>query len=640
MATSLQELCRLVVQDTLGDLCAEIFSLLSRVGRSTRSRLQQLSGLSVRQIKTALACMTQLHVLLHQTTDDDVTYYHINWRHTYALLRSSRTICLVEDRYGQIAGTITAYLLQLGHARIQDLVGLFDLNTENDQNGYDAASRNGGSSFVGNGAEIKSQVASLGQLHATLRKLLRAGILAKVDKSAYMPAADLQAEIEELVIIDEFPDRKINGPKKQGEFHKAVSSMKRRRREAEAFSEQRDLSVSHAAGINMKRHKLNNGLSKRNDDGHEATGALLKDDLVVRVNHDQCTFTLRTQCLEELAEQYLGHTTASVYGALLQVLESKMRAHDGYTLLSEDSDEDDKDYQPIVSTVEVADVLDTTLNLNTFVTTDESRRLVNGSNRNKKRKPQSAEDAEDYALLGIKQEPSDSEEDHGANGMYGQFGRGARLDLIEEHLKLLAEHQLKFCGRAGAAGRGEWQVDFAALTKRLVQKNIDATIMSRLGGVHMRVVRMLRDKGRIDEKQIAAMSMMRLKDVRSVLTQLQYAGFVESQDVPKDAQRQPSRTIFLYFYDQNRVQDQLLQRTYQALSRILQRLQLERQRYASAIEKAEKMDVNQDALNQNEREAVMQWRAVEEKLLLQVDRLDEQVALLRDFSGRNSSLVS
>jgi DNA-directed RNA polymerase III subunit RPC3 len=328
-----------------------------------------------------------------------------------------------------------------------------------------------------------------------------------------------------------------------------------------------------------------------------------------------------------------------VYRALLRVLEGKQRARDDVIQPTEASD-DEKDDHPIISTVEIADTLDSSINLDIFVAANDSR-MTNGTEKAKQKTTQSAEDAENDAALGIvKREPLDSDDDHAATGFYSHRDRGLRLELIEEHLKLLDEHQLKFCERVGPAGRGEWRVDFTPLIDTLIQRNIDATIMSRLGPVHMRVVRMLRDKGRIDEKQIAAASMMRLKDVRSFLTQLQYAGFVESQDVPKDNQRQPSRTIFLYFYDRQRVQDQLLQRTYKSLSRMFQRLQLERQRYASAIEKAEKMDANQEALNQNEREAVMQWRAVEEKLLLQVDRLDSQVALLRDFSGRNVSLLS
>ena len=115
---------------------------------------------------------------------------------------------------------------------------------------------------------------------------------------------------------------------------------------------------------------------------------------------------------------------------------------------------------------------------------------------------------------------------------------------------------------------------------------------------------------------------------------------VECQEVPKDGSRQNARTIFLWFHDQQRVQSLLLQHTYQAMARLLQRLKAERENYRNAIEKAEMMDVKQESLNQNEQEAVMQWREVEEKLLVQLQRTDEFVALLRDFSGKDTSLFS
>ena len=110
--------------------------------------------------------------------------------------------------------------------------------------------------------------------------------------------------------------------------------------------------------------------------------------------------------------------------------------------------------------------------------------------------------------------------------------------------------------------------------------------------------------------------------------------------VPKDTTRQSARTHYLWFHDQSRIQSLLLQQTYQGMARTLQRLKQERENYRNAIEKAEMMDVKQEALAQTERDAVTQWREVEEKLLIQIQRMDETVALLRDFSGKDKSLIS
>lgn len=359
--------------------------------------------------------------------------------------------------------------------------------------------------------------------------------------------------------------------------------------------------------------------------------------MVLKVNYAKFVLAFRSDRLEELAESYLGPVTSAVYGALLQALEGKMRARDGEIRIDEGSD-DEEDDLPVATTLEVAQILDPAIDLAVGIQgASDVSQLPNGDTKGKKKAK--VMDNE-FADIGIKREFSDDEDEHEANGYTSYQSRNKRLNMVEEHLKLLEEHSKGFCKRAGGAGRGEWRVRFPALADTLVQNSVDSTILARFSKIHALLVRMLREKGRLAEKEIGALTLMRAKDVRSVLTELQYAGFIEAQEVPKDTSRQPTRTLYLYFHDQKRVQSLLLQQTYQGMARTLQRLKAERENYKNAIEKAEMMDVKQEALNQNERDAVMQWRDVEEKLVVQVQRMDEQVALLRDFSGRDSSLVS
>lgn len=339
-----------------------------------------------------------------------------------------------------------------------------------------------------------------------------------------------------------------------------------------------------------------------------------------------------------MAEPFLGGVTATVYGALLLVLESKLKLRDGDIEESRE-DDDEEQWLPTATTTEVAEALDPTMDLTLGI--QGASEIYKVSNRDGKKEKRKVIDDE-FADIGIKREIESDEEDvYAVNGGHTSYrDRNKKLSLIEEHLQLLEEHQKHFCTRIGGAGRGEWRVHFPALTDALVQADIDATILARFGKIHVRIVRMLRERGRLEEKQVAALAVMRLKDVRAILTELQFAGMVEGQEVPKDTARQPSRATYLWFHEQARVQSVLLQQTYQAMSRTMQRLRVERENYKGAIEKAQMMDVRQEALTQNEREAVMQWREVEERLLIQVQRMDELVALFRDFSGKDSSLVS
>lgn len=176
----------------------------------------------------------------------------------------------MEDRYGAGAAKIIRNLIQLGHARIGDLAKSFDLDDSvKRDSGVEGCNGhvNGDAKMNGSG-QATSKITTLAQFHNTLRTLLRAGFLCKFGKRNFTPAADLQAEIEEVIISEQFPDRKVTGPKKQAEFKTAVNNLKRKWRDAEEFSEYRDLKSS--AGGFAKRAKLNGGTTNGHDSGDSA----------------------------------------------------------------------------------------------------------------------------------------------------------------------------------------------------------------------------------------------------------------------------------------------------------------------------------------------------------------------------------
>ena len=228
------------------------------------------------------------------------------------------------------------------------------------------------------------------------------------------------------------------------------------------------------------------------------------------------------------------------------------------------------------------------------------------------------------------------------NGFTPYRERNKRTSLIEAHLSLLEEHHTNLCVRT-RPGSQEWRVNFAALTDTLIEAEIDSTISARPGGnTALRVIRILRARGRLDEKQVASFAMLRIKDVRSCLTELQFSGFVEAQELPKDTGRQPSRTVYLWYCDTRRVQSILLQSTYKSMTRTLQRVEVERERYLPIITKAERSDVQgqeEKKLGASDKATLRAWKERRERLLVQVSRMDDMVALLRDFSGKDTSLT-
>jgi DNA-directed RNA polymerase III subunit RPC3 len=142
-----------------------------------------------------------------------------------------------------------------------------------------------------NKPSFNQHIATVSELHNTLRTLLKAGILAKVGLRTYIPPADLQEQIEEAVIVDQFPDGKVTGPKKQAEFKTAVNTLKRKWRAEDAYSDHQDLSskgVMKRPGDyfnnNNKRPKVNGDLPN----GHHDDGAKLSVLCCVFPPHPTC----------------------------------------------------------------------------------------------------------------------------------------------------------------------------------------------------------------------------------------------------------------------------------------------------------------------------------------------------------------
>ena len=77
-----------------------------------------------------------------------------------------------------------------------------------------------------------------------------------------------------------------------------------------------------------------------------------------------------------------------------------------------------------------------------------------------------------------------------------------RMNLIKMHLEILAQDSYHFVNLEGTRALGEWSVDFAALTKTLKQVEFEKIIEQKFGGIATRLLRILQDKGKLDEKQV------------------------------------------------------------------------------------------------------------------------------------------
>ena len=82
--------------------------------------------------------------------------------------------------------------------------------------------------------------------------------------------------------------------------------------------------------------------------------------------------------------------------------------------------------------------------------------------------------------------------------------------------------------------------------RRLRRHVLEASAREKHGANGLRVVRLLLGSGKLDDKQVAHGVMLPAKDVRTVLAALAADSLVSTQEVPKTADRNPTRTFYLW----------------------------------------------------------------------------------------------
>ena len=330
--------------------------------------------------------------------------------------------------------------------------------------------------------------------------------------------------------------------------------------------------------------------------------------MVVRVNYEKLDVALRNRRFLDLAELNSSPATTQVYECLLRRIEYQTKQCRDSAEIPREGEEGEQYSVPIALSA-LTEEVDPQLDLAGSIGPMEISQPVN------RRGKRPLEDN----VNGTDREGTDAP---------------SRTYEIDQHLSLLSQPPYNLTSKRVLSGLITWTVEFRHLARKLRHLELERMIEARYGDVALRVIRVLHAKGKLDEKRLQEISLLPFKDLRQVLASMQAGGFVDLQEVPRDAQRQPSRTIYLWFYDPDRIRNSILEDTYKAMSRCLQRLRFERNRLKEFLEKTERSDVkgNEERyLSQAELTLLDQWKAKEALLLGEVARLDEMVAVMRDY---------
>ncbi|GAA5882376.1 hypothetical protein JCM3774_004324 [Rhodotorula dairenensis] len=185
----------------------------------------------------------------------------------------------------------------------------------------------------------------------------------------------------------------------------------------------------------------------------------------------------------------------------------------------------------------------------------------------------------------------------------------------------------------GESTHAKWAIDWAMLGKAMKRSLVEAIIRDKLGDKAIRCWRILEAKGKLEEKHLARLAFLPVKEAREILSQLSSAGLIEPQEVPRSADRAPSRTIYLWFVDFNKVVTSLIHHHYKALANLQAQRQHQLELRRGLVDKRERSDVRADPslLSARDREMIVELDKVLEALTVACLRVDEQLFVLREF---------
>ncbi|EPT00131.1 hypothetical protein FOMPIDRAFT_1030603 [Fomitopsis schrenkii] len=220
------------------------------------------------------------------------------------------------------------------------------------------------------------------------------------------------------------------------------------------------------------------------------------------------------------------------------------------------------------------------------------------------------------------------------------------ITLLKDYLGILASADNPTpAGRAASfvsVSGSKVQVEFEIVGRRLRRRVLEAVTRERHGDEGVRVVRLLLESGKMDEKQISKIGMMANKDVRPLLSALSANSLISLQEVPKSADRNPTRMFYLWYVDLQKAYATILDNLYKTLYNISTRRQAEEEEpgVKAVLEKRQRSDVIQDEarlLTRNERETIAQWEKKREKLTVLEMRVEEAVFILRNLAPLGNS---
>ncbi|PIL23836.1 hypothetical protein GSI_13587 [Ganoderma sinense ZZ0214-1] len=605
-------LCTEIVRAVFGPLAATVASLLLTYGRLGLSQLVRFSKLKPRIVRVSILVLVQHNLLWHAQSVDEGEVFEMNTDECLMRLRYGRFVWLAGQLYGKAGGEIVQLILDHGKIRPPDIVSQLSI--------YDP---------------LKAPAIVIQTLH----KLIEAEYLKPSTVISHLSPRDkrIRYEAEEKRKISGFPTTKELREAKEV----AESRLKREEDEAEQVGMRTIYPGSRSERLKISSTNPRmyvNGVHEMAYSDIRSKRKAIEEDVEVDVSHI-------------LVENLLVILAPSAGGSIFpRELRTFQCAHpeQGWSGSSVCQYSVNPPRQLIECTASERFNQCTGLVIRATLKATESKQhklsdVRSGGSIIYRRHKVVAEFviADPTSLSGIAMHLPD-DVDLSVGLVLQSSKKPPAMTLLKEYLGILASvdnptptgRSASFISMNGS----KVQVEFEIIARRLRRRVLEAVARERHGDEGVRIVRLLLDTGMMDEKQISKVGMMAPKDVRPLLSSMSAESLVSLQEVPKSADRNPTRMFYLWYVDLQKAYNVLLGNMYKTLYNIAIRRQAEEEEpnLKAVLEKRQRSDVSQDEqrlLTRYERELLAEWEKKTERLTVLEMRVEEAVFILRDLGG-------
>ena len=595
---------------------------------------------------------------------------------------------LMQNRYGSLEREIAFELSSNGPTSITDLCHfvLNNLSVRGEPEKKKAHNQSHESQSTAGGTGIENPVSE--KICKAVHELAKDGIVKLTNQSHFRSPEDNRTEAlrefpprglldkalkkEEQIKFNDGIQRKLEAWRQgiqepRGPWEDLKISFKRQGDDAiheppqkKRKTGQRKTNYTSDTGTNTQRTQDDS----RHDDHDLGT---IPDDRKFQLNHDKLRFLQRNDVIIAVAQQTVGPASAKILKVVLRKVErSEQHSMTANTQRNVnggtgDSDDEDVGMPRNVKKIPIRDILEMFPDPSSLQTTiapmgPEEIRVAQTDHRKKHRRKGDAKDVETVEVNGTVSSDETDESDTRAENIFNvdedtvlssdqKDSDNDELDPanspkpyagspIYHHLLLLSQATPTFLNRHAATNTTpeSFSIPFTSINAYLRTTTALATANARFGTTATRLIRILQQKGRLDEKTISSLALLRQKDVRSILAFLQKEQFLELCELPRDAQRSASKSFWLWWWDETRVANRVIEDCYKTMANLIKRMKVEREDIHELLKKSEREDVqgNEDKyLNGKERQELKEWRDKEERIWGEMARLSETVSILK-----------